>query len=92
MQDPPTWNDPRSVVEGLDGASCGAHAKTLALEGIELAERGETAEDWHRAVAVRHAEHPGWKAHLREAERCMRAAGLWPWTNERISTADEREP
>jgi hypothetical protein len=35
MQDPRTWNDPRSVVEALDGASCSAHAKTLAIEGIE---------------------------------------------------------
>jgi hypothetical protein len=82
MQDPPTWSDPRAVVEGLDGASCGAQAKTLAIEGIELAERGGTAEDWRRAVAARHADHLGWKAHLREAERCMRSAGLWPWTTE----------
>ncbi len=30
------WNDPRFVVEGLEAASCGAHAKTLAVEGVHL--------------------------------------------------------
>ena len=90
MKHPPT--NPRSGVEGLDGASCGPHAKTLAIEGIELAERGGTAEDWRRAVAARHAGHPGWEAHLGEAERCMREAGLWPWTNEGIVTTGEEEP
>lgn len=76
------WNDPRFVVEGLEATSCGPHAKTLAIEGIQLAAEGRTAEDWRSAVAVRHAGHVGWEEHLREAERCTRASGIWPWTNE----------
>lgn len=76
------WDDPRVVVEGLDKASCGAHAKVLAIEGIALFEEGRTAEDWRAAIAQRHRDHQGWKEHLEEAERCMRAAGLWPWTRE----------
>lgn len=76
------WDDPRVVVEGLDGASCGAHAKVLAIEGIALFEEGRTAEDWRAAMAQRHRDHHGWEDHLEEAERCMRAAGLWPWTHE----------
>ena len=74
------WNDPRFVVEGLEAASCGPHAKTLAIEGIRLAAEGGTADDWRGAVAVRHASHPGWEEHLKEAERCMRVSGLWPWS------------
>lgn len=79
------WDDPRVVVEGLDKASCGAHAKVLAIEGIALFEEGGTAEDWRAAIAQRHRDHRGWKEHLEEAERCMRAAGLWPWTHEECS-------
>ncbi len=53
------WNDPRFVVEGLEAASCGPHAKTLAIEGIHLAAEGRTAENWRSDVAVRHAGHAG---------------------------------
>ena len=73
------WSDPRSLVEGLEAASCGPHAKTLAIEGIALAEEGGTAEEWRASVAARHHDHPGWREHLAEAERCMRVSGLWPW-------------
>jgi hypothetical protein len=73
------WSDPRFVVEGLEAASCGPHAKTLAIEGIAIAEEGGTAEEWRAAVAERHLDHPGWREHLAEAERCMRASGIWPW-------------
>jgi hypothetical protein len=73
------WSDRRFVVEGLEAASCGAHAKALAIEGIALAEAGGTAEEWRLAVAARHHDHPGWREHLAEAERCMRASGIWPW-------------
>ncbi len=76
------WNEPRLVVEGLEAASCGPHAKTLAIEGIQLAAEGKTAKDWRRAVATRHAGHAGWEEHLRESERCMRVSGLWPWPND----------
>ena len=73
------WNDSRFVVEGLEAASCGPHAKTLAIEGIEIASEGGTAEVWRAMVAERHHDHPGWAEHLAEAERCMRSAGIWPW-------------
>ncbi len=73
------WSDPRFVAEGLDAASCGPHAKTLAIEGIAIAEEGGTADEWRRTVETRHHDHPGWREHLAEAERCMRASGIWPW-------------
>ncbi len=73
------WSDPRYVVEGLESASCGAHAKTLAIEGIAVAEQGGTEDDWRTLVQERHHTHPRWKEHLDEAERCMRLAGIWPW-------------
>lgn len=73
------WSDPRFVAEGLDSASCGPHAKTLAIEGIAIAEDGGTADEWRGAVEIRHHDHPGWREHLVEAERCMRASGIWPW-------------
>jgi len=80
--EPKGWDDPRGVGEGLGQASCGAHAKVLAMEGIAVAEQGGTAEDWRASIAQRHRDHLGWKEHLEEAERCMRAAGLWPWSRE----------
>ena len=79
------WDDPMVVVEGLSQASCGAHAKVLAMEGIAVAGEGRTSEDWRAVIAQRHRDHPGWQEHLEEAERCMRAAGLWPWSHEERS-------
>jgi hypothetical protein len=38
--EPKGWDEPGVVVEGLDQASCGAHAKVLAMEGIAVAEQG----------------------------------------------------
>jgi len=73
--------DVRFVVEELDRASCSAHAKTMAIEAIAIADEGGTADDWRRGVAERHADHRQWEQHLSEAERCMRASGLWPWAH-----------
>lgn len=79
------WDDPTVVVEGLEQASCGPHAKVLAMEGIAVAGAGGTAEDWRTEIADRHRDHPGWQEHLEEAQRCMRASGLWPWSHEKGS-------
>ena len=84
------WSDPRFVAEGLEAASCGSHAKTLAIEGIAIAGEGGTVDEWRGAVEKRHHDHPGWREHLAEAGRCMRASGIWPWGVSETSFSNER--
>jgi hypothetical protein len=58
------WADTRFFVEGLEGASWSAHAKTMAIEAIAISADGGTAEDWRKSIATRHADHPLWAEHF----------------------------
>lgn len=72
------WKDARFVVGDLEAASYGPHAKTLAIEGIQLAAEGGTAEDWRSGAAVRQAGHVGWEEQTggRTVHTCLRALAL----------------
>jgi hypothetical protein len=61
--------------EGMVGASCAPSVLALVRSAIAASMAGADAASWRRALED-HSVHP---AHEVEAERCMRASGLWPW-------------
>lgn len=76
-----TWlEDPVSDAafgtDGLVGASCAPGPLRIARTAIGAANRGWSATDWRRVLAVSR-----WtNAQIDTAEACMRHNGLWPWS------------
>ena len=66
-----------TLVEGLDGASCGPHLKHLAQLAAVAAAEGVTAEAWRSALLDEAG--PTAATAVDSAEACMRQSGLWPW-------------
>ncbi len=66
--------------EGLDMASAGSIPKHLSHLAMQAVADGCTVEQWRAAVA---RDIAGCTPEvLAEAERFMRANGLWPWPSE----------
>lgn len=63
--------------EGLDRASCSPVITYLAQIGIGASARGCSSAGWR--VEVSKIRGPNAAHELDEAEKCMRASGLWPW-------------
>ena len=66
-----------TLVEGLDGASCGPHLKHLAQLAAAAAAQGLSADAWRSALLTEGG--PTAATAVDSAETCMRQSGLWPW-------------
>ncbi len=64
--------------EGLDRASCGPKVKYLAAVAIGESLSGGTPQTWRATVLELLG--PAVQPVVDEAEACMHAAGLWPWS------------
>ncbi len=71
--------DPRNDVEGLDRAGCSPYVKDLARLAMGADAEGLTAEGWRAWVVDGLGVEAG--PLLDSAETCMRASGLWPWSD-----------